>query len=194
MKNIVYIIFLCVPLLSNSNISEDIQKEIYIYSLVKWVGFDNNTAKMYSHAITKYSKKYCLDAKLIARQILRESYFDYRLTNKKTGAAGACQIMPFPEHDKIFRTTENYNDTVPVYEQYFWIYTSIETMCIIMSNYKTKYNSHVTAALAYWCGENSEQLKNYFVNKYDFQSTHYYKYIFVEGWVEKYIMGFKEIK
>lgn len=151
---------------------------------------DDHTAKMYTDSITRYTKKYNISdkSKNIARQIMRESYFRYTLKNS-IGASGPCQIMPMKEHDKLFKMTENYNSTVPVREQYFWIYTSVEVMCMLMSYYNIRYKSYTMALIAYWAGCNSEELKGYINNTYDFCSTDYYKYIMVDGYIEKNIMG-----
>jgi hypothetical protein len=143
---------------------------------------------MYADAVSRYCKVYGLKSELIARQIFRESFYSFRLVSHK-GARGPCQITPFPEHDKLFRRAEKYNDTVPVLEQYHWIYTSVEVMCMIMSANMRQYNSYDMALIAYWCGANSVEMRGYMSNTFSFDKTDYYKYIKVDGYIEKYIMG-----
>jgi len=153
-----------------------------------WCTESKDTAIMYADAVGRYCKKYGLRSDLIARQIFRESFYSFRLISRK-GARGPCQITPFPEHDKLFRKAEKYNDTVPVLEQYHWIYPSVEVMCMIMRGLVDKYRSYDMALIGYWCGEYSVEMRGYISNTFDFQKTDYYKYVAVEGYIEKYIMG-----
>ena len=162
----------------------------YVFSMAKWCKQDDDTARMYADAVVRYSKKYNLNSKLIARQIFRESYYNYKLRHPRSGAAGCCQITPMIEFDRLYKQTENYNDLVPVRQQYYYIYPSIEVMCMLMSNYNAKYKSYNIALIAYWAGPSSKEINYYFKNKFDFTETEYYKYIMVEGYIEHYIMGF----
>lgn len=194
MKRLLHIVFLLIfaSCFAYDSVADvylrEAQARYYVYNLAYWCVKHDQIAKMYADAIMRYTQKYGLRSDLIAKQILRESFFDYRLVSHKN-ARGAPQIIPFPEHDKLFKLTEKYNDTVPVIDQYHWIYPSIEVMCMIMSNLQAKYISYEMALIGYWAGENSAEMKGYLKNKFDFEKTEYYKYILIDGYIEKYVMG-----
>jgi hypothetical protein len=121
------------------------------------------------------------------RQIWRESECNNTMISDKY-AYGCAQLKRY--HDALMRTAEHYNKTVPIAEQYFWIYPSVETMCALMADFLEQYKGDYNLALvAYAYGANSSSMTNYRAGKWKLEDTTYYKAVMIDGWIEKYNFG-----
>jgi hypothetical protein len=157
------------------------------YYYATWCGLDKPTALMYEDAIRKYSHKYSVPEKYIERQIFAESRYDYRCISK-TGCRGPAQLEPNQYNIKFMKETEEYNASVPVLEQFHYIYPSVEVQCRLWSIYYKCYSNYVRASVAYWAGINSEEMKRYKAGTLNFNEYKYYKIIFTDGYIEEYLI------
>jgi len=155
----------------------------YYYAI--WCGQDKATALMYDDAVRRYSRKYGIPSKYIARQIFAESRYDYRCVSK-TGCRGPSQLEPNKYNTAFMRETDEYQKCVPIIEQFHYIYPSVEVQCRLWSIYYKAYSNYISAAVAYWAGMYSDEMKQYKSGAFNFNETKYYKIIFVDGYLEEH--------
>lgn len=152
----------------------------YIYTLARY----NNSeqiSELYCSNIIRYAEKYSIDPLIIARQIWRESGFNNRAVNGKS--YGCSQIQRW--HDKLFRLAEQYNRSVYVKEQYFWIGTSVEVQCMLIRYFSDIYGDIPSAVLAYRFGPNSPHLKRYLKKQDSWEKYDYCKTVLKAGYLEQ---------
>lgn len=157
----------------------------YLYAI--WCGLDKPTALMYEDAIRKYSAKYNVPGKYIERQIFAESRYDYRCISK-AGCRGPAQLEPNKFNISFMKEAEEYNASIPVIEQFHYIYPSIEVQCRLWGIYYKAYSNYNTAAVAYWAGMFSPEMKQYRAGTLNFNETRYYKIIFIDNYIEEHLI------
>ena len=182
----------------NDYIDNDyIEDWVYVYKLAR-VRNRHKLAVLYSDNIIKYSEKYDLNPRFIARQTLKESGMvnwkkSYKIdivtnnelieTNRRVFAMGASQITIHWSHllyyiddgklGKHLKNKEIKGIRFDVSRYYYKIPYSIEMQCYIMSNLMDRYDNHLpTALISYWAGGNSREFRYYSKGK-RYTKNHY---------------------